>query len=113
MLETRDVPPADDYVDPVSSDPKAFAAMVNSWVPHDIVLKDAWFPLAHGFAATEKPVRRAHSIVPQAGHRSGSPTHAIIQPLAENWTDEAPQALAAPEATENPRLRIMRGGVWW
>ncbi|MCB1418980.1 MAG: M48 family metalloprotease [Notoacmeibacter sp.] len=66
-----------------------------------------------GLAFPEKPVRRAHSIVPRAGHRSGSPTHAIIQPLAENWTDEAPQALAAPEATENPRLRIMRGGVWW
>lgn len=59
MLDVKDAAPADDYVDPVTADPRAFAAMVNSWVPHDIVLKDAWFPMAHSFAVTEKPVRRA------------------------------------------------------
>ncbi|WP_430385703.1 oxygenase [Blastomonas fulva] len=39
--------------------PAAFQKAVNKWVPHDIVLKDAWFPLAHSFAVTAKPVRRS------------------------------------------------------
>jgi hypothetical protein len=59
MLDVKDTASTGDHVDPITSDPRAFAAMVNSWVPHDIVLKDAWFPLAHGFAVTAKPVRRA------------------------------------------------------
>jgi phenylpropionate dioxygenase-like ring-hydroxylating dioxygenase large terminal subunit len=58
MLEVQDSA-AVAYVDPVTSDPKAFAAAVNAWVPHDIVLRDAWFPMAHSFAVTNKPVRRA------------------------------------------------------
>ena len=64
-----------------------------------------------GLAFPEKPVRRTRSVVPQAGHRPGA--HALIQPLAGIWTDEAPEAPATLEATEDPRLRIMRGGVWW
>ena len=64
MLDVKDavsVPNAHggDYVDPITADPREFAAKVNAWVPHDIVLKDAWFPLAHSFAVTKKPVRRA------------------------------------------------------
>jgi phenylpropionate dioxygenase-like ring-hydroxylating dioxygenase large terminal subunit len=59
MLDADTAPAATDYVDPITSDPKAFAAKVNSWVPHDIVLKDAWFPLAHSFAVDRQPVRRA------------------------------------------------------
>ncbi len=39
--------------------PGNFQKAVNSWVPHDIVLKDAWFPLAHSFAVEAKPVRRS------------------------------------------------------
>ena len=59
MLDINDSAPTLDYEDPISSDPRTFAAKVNSWVPHDIVLKDAWFPLAHSFAVEAKPVRRA------------------------------------------------------
>lgn len=59
MLDLKDAPPANAQVDPLKADPRAFAAAVNAWVPHDIVLKDAWFPLAHSFAVTKKPVRRA------------------------------------------------------
>lgn len=35
------------------------AEQVNNWVPHDIVLRDAWFPLAFSHAVNKKPVRRA------------------------------------------------------
>ena len=64
MLDLKDAPPASAaslgaHGDPLKADPRAFAAAVNAWVPHDIVLKDAWFPLAHSFAVTTKPVRRA------------------------------------------------------
>lgn len=34
-------------------------ANVNHWVPHDIVLQNAWFPLAHSHAVGSKPVRRS------------------------------------------------------
>lgn len=34
-------------------------AAANSWVPHDIVLKDAWSPLAHAHQVTTRPIRRA------------------------------------------------------
>ncbi|WP_417622361.1 oxygenase [Parasphingorhabdus sp.] len=59
MLDIQDTPQVHDDGDPISADPREFAAKVNSWVPHDIVLKDAWFPLAHSFAVTNKPIRRA------------------------------------------------------
>lgn len=32
---------------------------VNHWIPHDIVMRDSWFPIAHGAAIGKKPVRRA------------------------------------------------------
>jgi phenylpropionate dioxygenase-like ring-hydroxylating dioxygenase large terminal subunit len=32
---------------------------INNWVPHDIVMRDAWFPLAHSAAVGKKPVRRS------------------------------------------------------
>lgn len=59
MLDIQDKPATAPYEDPIASDPRQFAAKVNSWMPHDIVLKDAWFPLAHSFAVGKKPVRRA------------------------------------------------------
>lgn len=31
----------------------------NHWVPHDIVMKDAWFPMAHSTSVGRKPVRRS------------------------------------------------------
>jgi phenylpropionate dioxygenase-like ring-hydroxylating dioxygenase large terminal subunit len=39
--------------------PRANPISANSWTPHKITLKDAWFPLAHDFAVGKKPVRRA------------------------------------------------------
>ena len=39
--------------------PAGAGSPVNSWVPHHIELRDAWFPLAHSFAVRAKPVRRA------------------------------------------------------
>jgi phenylpropionate dioxygenase-like ring-hydroxylating dioxygenase large terminal subunit len=55
-----------DVVDRVSDRPKAQTekpratpVSANSWTPHKITLKDAWFPLAHDFAVGKKPVRRA------------------------------------------------------
>ncbi len=32
---------------------------VNDWVPHDFVLQDAWFPLAHAHDVGARPVRRS------------------------------------------------------
>jgi phenylpropionate dioxygenase-like ring-hydroxylating dioxygenase large terminal subunit len=32
---------------------------VNNWVPHDIVMRDAWFPIAHAPHVGRKPLRRA------------------------------------------------------
>src|SRR3546814_5334029 len=32
---------------------------VNNWVPHNIVMRDTWFPLAHAAHVGKKPVRRA------------------------------------------------------
>jgi Vanillate O-demethylase oxygenase C-terminal domain len=31
----------------------------NNWAPHEIVLRDTWFPLAHADAVNERPVQRA------------------------------------------------------
>ena len=59
MLDNEDRPQTLDYEDPITSDRRLFAAKVNSWVPHDLVMKDAWFPLAHSFAVEKKPIRRA------------------------------------------------------
>jgi phenylpropionate dioxygenase-like ring-hydroxylating dioxygenase large terminal subunit len=34
-------------------------ASANSWVPHNVVMKDTWFPLAHSHEVGKKPVRRS------------------------------------------------------
>jgi len=59
MLDIQDPAPTEAYEDPISSDPRTFATKVNSWVPHDIRLTDAWFPMAHSMSVTKNPVRRA------------------------------------------------------
>jgi len=59
MLEVKDTPQVTEYDDPIDADPREFAAKVNSWVPHDIMLVDAWFPLAHSHVVDKKPLRRA------------------------------------------------------
>jgi hypothetical protein len=59
MLDVKDNASDQDFADPIAGDPRNFAAAVNNWVPHDIVLKDAWFPLAHSFAVVAKAARRS------------------------------------------------------
>jgi len=59
MLDIQDKSLPSTHDDPVDNDPRAFAAKVGAWLPHDIMLTDAWFPLAHSFAVGAKPVRRA------------------------------------------------------
>ena len=59
MLDVQDNPAPEVHDDPIAVDPRQFAAKVNSWLPHDIMLTDAWFPLAHSFAVAKKPIRRA------------------------------------------------------
>ncbi|MFM6830734.1 MAG: oxygenase, partial [Novosphingobium sp.] len=66
MLEVADrsVSPDAEHVD--SSAPSASKHApglslnaVNNWVPHDLVMRDSWFPLAHDHAVGKTPVRRA------------------------------------------------------
>ena len=59
MLDTVQTTSPDDDVLAEAMKPTNFQKAVNNWVPHDIALKDAWFPLAHGFAVETKPVRRS------------------------------------------------------
>jgi phenylpropionate dioxygenase-like ring-hydroxylating dioxygenase large terminal subunit len=59
MLETDHPTSEPDDVLADVMKPANFQKAVNSWVPHDIALKDAWFPLAHSFAVVAKPVRRS------------------------------------------------------
>jgi hypothetical protein len=47
-------------LDVVDNDtPQALRHSANNWIPHDMVMRDTWFPLAHSFAVGKKPVRRA------------------------------------------------------
>ena len=59
MLETVQTTSHDDDILADAMKPANFQKAVNNWVPHDIALKDAWFPLAHSFAVEAKPVRRS------------------------------------------------------
>ena len=95
MLEVQENAGAPEYDDPISSDPRIFAAKVNSWVPHDIALKDAWFPLAHSFAVTKKPIRRAVYSQPFYLWRDGNQAIAsefhpsdTVAPAKSNYSDE-------------------------
>jgi len=44
--------------EPLAGPPAALNA-ANHWVPHNIVMRDTWFPLAHATSVGNKPVRRA------------------------------------------------------
>ena len=63
MLEVADRPFASDTDHTESTAapraPRPSLNAVNNWVPHDIVMRDSWFPLAHDHAIGKKPVRRA------------------------------------------------------
>src|SRR3546814_17652168 len=57
MLEVADRP-VDTASDASHGRPAALNA-VNHWVPHTIVMRDTWFPLAHSSTISQKPVRSA------------------------------------------------------
>ncbi len=60
MLETADRPVShdDNSAAPSGGSPIALNA-INRWVPHNLVMRDSWFPVAHDYSVTGKPVRRA------------------------------------------------------
>jgi hypothetical protein len=59
MLEVADRPiPSNDTPSTGGGSPAALNA-INRWVPHDLVMLDSWFPIAHDHAINGKPVRRA------------------------------------------------------
>ena len=60
MLETADRPVShdDSSAAPSGHSPVALNA-INRWVPHNLVMRDSWFPVAHDYSVTGKPVRRA------------------------------------------------------
>jgi len=43
----------------VEPSPPDAVISANHWVPHEIVLRDAWFPLAHAYQLRDKVLRRA------------------------------------------------------
>ena len=56
MLKPVDLQPGDrSGADPDSTDPN----FINDWQPHDIVLRDAWFPLAHDISVGNRPLYRS------------------------------------------------------
>ena len=60
MLEVADRPTSHDDVSTTNSGKGTIALnAVNHWIPHDIVMRDTWFPVAHNYSVTGKPVRRA------------------------------------------------------
>ena len=107
MLDAPTATP--DYGDPIPSDPRSFAAAVNSWVPHDIVLRDAWFPLAHSFAVTTKPVRRAVYSQPFFLWREGG-----VAVAAEFHPGDTAAGLKTDHTDERGRYPVIEkyGYVW-
>lgn len=60
MLDIADHPAShDDNSAPPSGGSPIAMNVVNRWVPHNIVMRDSWFPVAHDYSVTGKPVRRA------------------------------------------------------
>ena len=63
MLDIADRPEADSAAPSPAADParQPGSAMnaVNNWVPHDIVMRDAWFPIAHAPHVGRTALRRA------------------------------------------------------
>ncbi len=57
MIETIDRPTENMPV-PEKGRPAAMNA-ANNWVPHDLVMRDTWFPLAHSTSVGKVPVRRS------------------------------------------------------
>jgi hypothetical protein len=58
MLDALDRP-----TDPNMHAPASLSG-VNNWVPHEIVMRDTWFPMALSTAVGKKPVRRSVYSVP-------------------------------------------------
>ena len=89
MLDTLDRP--------AELDPRSPAALsaINNWVPHDIVMRDTWFPMALSTSVNKKPVRRSVYSVPYFMWREdGKPVAACympgVEPMRTNeYTDSA------------------------
>lgn len=60
----------------------------NTWVPHEIVLRDAWFPLAHSSAVSTRPIRRSvHSQPYFIWREKGTAVAAEFHPTAPGNRD--------------------------
>jgi hypothetical protein len=80
MLDSLDHPPA--------------LSGVNNWVPHDIIMRDTWFPLAHSTSVGKKPIRRAIYSAPfflwrEDGKAVAANTMPGTQRLPSELTDSA------------------------
>ena len=82
---------------------------VNNWVPHDIVMRDTWFPLALSTAIGKKPVRRSVYSEPFFIWREDG------RAVAASFLPGAPGAGTAHELTDGAgRYPVMEryGYVW-
>lgn len=59
MLDVADSPVSGDGGNAPSRSTGSSMNAVNNWVPHDIVMLDSWFPIAHSPDIGKKPVRRS------------------------------------------------------
>lgn len=108
MLEVIDRPTdTSDVAAPPSRAPALNA--VNSWVPHDLVMRDSWFPVAHARHIGRKPVRRTIYSHPYFLWREdGRPVASEFHPNEQRRHDKSPYTDA------NGRYPVMeRYGVIW
>lgn len=74
-----------------SNRPQPSNISANSWTPHEIVMRNTWFPLAHGFAIGNKPVRRAVYSHPYFLWREhGQPVASEFHPNEQRTRDKSP-----------------------
>lgn len=93
MAEVIDTRPATEASASPRKAPGAPAALnaINHWVPHDLVMQDAWFPLAHSSAISGKPARRAIYSNPYFVWREGGVAVASeFHPLERPSRDKSP-----------------------
>lgn len=82
---------------------------VNDWVPHDIVMRDAWFPIAHSRDVKRKPLRRSIYSHPYFIWRENGRAVA-----SEFHPQEARSRASGPYTDGNGRYPVMEhyGVVW-
>ena len=81
----------------------------NGWVPHDVVMRDAWFPLSHSIGVSAKPARRSVYSHPYFLWREAG--HAVA---ADHHPADATLRGPNPMTDGNGRYRVMEryGYVW-